>query len=144
MALLAVYFFWGTTYLGIRMALEAMPAGLLIGVRFFISGSILLLALRFYGPEPSLRRELVLTALFGLLTLGGGTGALVFSEQWVPSGIAALFVSTSPFWMVGIEACAAKWREASAIDHPWDRGWIRGNSGTGRSRRNGRRSGAET
>ena len=38
MALVAVYFFWGTTYLGIRMALEAMPAGLLIGVRFFLLG----------------------------------------------------------------------------------------------------------
>ena len=45
-----------------------------------------------------------LTAFFGLLALGGGNGALVFAEQWVPSGIAALFVSTSPFWMVGIEA----------------------------------------
>jgi drug/metabolite transporter (DMT)-like permease len=45
-----------------------------------------------------------MTALFGLLALGGGTGALVFSEQWIPSGIAALFVTTSPFWMVGIDA----------------------------------------
>ena len=103
MALLAVYFFWGTTYLAIRMALEAMPAGLLLGVRFFISGSILLLGLRLYGWRLPSGRELGLTALFGLLMLGGGTGALVFSEQWVPSGIAALFVSTTPFWMVGIE-----------------------------------------
>jgi drug/metabolite transporter (DMT)-like permease len=104
MALFAVYFFWGTTYLGIRMALEAMPPALLIGVRFLLSGGILVIALLLYGSRLPSRRELLLTAFFGLLALGGGNGALVFAEQWVPSGIAALFVSTSPFWMVGIEA----------------------------------------
>src|SRR3954470_23441289 len=104
MALFAVYFFWGTTYLGIRMALEAFPPILLIGTRFFASGVVLLLAAKLYGAKLPSGRELALTALFGLITLGGGTGSLVLSEQWVPSGIAALFVTTSPFWMVGIEA----------------------------------------
>ena len=56
MALFAVYFFWGTTYLGIRMALEAVPPALLIGLRFILSGGILLIALRVYGsrlPDPT-------------------------------------------------------------------------------------------
>jgi drug/metabolite transporter (DMT)-like permease len=104
MALFAVYFFWGTTYLGIRMALEAMPPALLIGTRFLLSGGILLVAVWVFGGQFPGRREFLTTAFYGLLALGGGNGALVFSEQWVPSGIAALFVSTSPFWMVGIEA----------------------------------------
>jgi drug/metabolite transporter (DMT)-like permease len=45
-----------------------------------------------------------LTALFGILAIGGGNGALVFAEVWIPSGTAALFITLSPFWMVGIEA----------------------------------------
>lgn len=104
MALLAVYFFWGTTYLGIRMALEAVPPVLLISSRFLISGSILLLAAILYGAKLPRGRELWLTALYGVIALGGGNGMLVLAEQWIPSGIAALFVTTSPFWMVGIEA----------------------------------------
>src|SRR5215218_8527425 len=104
MALFAVYFFWGTTYLGIRMALEAVPPLLLIGVRFFLSGGILLIAAKLYGAKFPRGRELRLTALYGLIALGGGNSTLVFAEQWIPSGIAALFVTTSPFWMVGIDA----------------------------------------
>jgi drug/metabolite transporter (DMT)-like permease len=42
--------------------------------------------------------------LNGLLVLGVGNGCLAFAEQWIPSGMAALFISISPFWMVGMEA----------------------------------------
>ena len=104
MALFAVYFFWGTTYLAIRMALEAVPPVFLIGMRFVLSGGALLIAAKVIGAKLPQGRELWLTGLFGLIALGGGNGTLVFSEQWIPSGIAALFVTTSPFWMVGIEA----------------------------------------
>jgi drug/metabolite transporter (DMT)-like permease len=104
MALIAVYFFWGTTYLAIRMALEACPPILLIGSRFLLSGGIILVVALLSGAKIPAGRELWLTALFGIITLGGGNGTLVFAEQWIPSGIAALFVTTSPFWMVGIES----------------------------------------
>jgi drug/metabolite transporter (DMT)-like permease len=103
-ALLAVYFFWGTTYIAIRMALEAFPPTLLIGLRFLLSGGAILIAARVLGAELPKGRELWLTALFGIVAIGGGNGTLVYAEQWVPSGIAALFVTTAPFWMVGIEA----------------------------------------
>src|SRR5436190_8282674 len=95
LALLAVYFFWGTTYLGIRMALEAFPPLLLICVRFLLSGGIILIAAKLYGAQLPTGRELRFTALYGIITLGGGNGMLVFAEQWIPSGIAALFVTTS-------------------------------------------------
>lgn len=103
-ALFAVYFFWGTTYLAIRMALESFAAVRLIGFRYLISGGILLFMAKLLNAKLPKGRELYLTALYGLIALGGGNGALVFAEQWIPSGIAALFVTTSPFWMVGIEA----------------------------------------
>ena len=104
LALVAVCFFWGTTYLGIRMALETFPPLMLVCVRYVISGSILLvfaLAKGLYLPRG---RELAAACFSGLLVLGVGNGALVFAEVIIPSGIAGLIVSMSPFWMVGAEA----------------------------------------
>ncbi len=49
-------------------------------------------------------RELLYTSLFGVITIGLGTGSLAFAELWVPSGLAALIVTMQPFWMVGVEA----------------------------------------
>lgn len=103
-ALIAVYFFWGTTYLGIRMALEMFPPAVLLSVRYLISGAIMVAGASQLKAEFPKGRELWRTMLFGTLTIGGGNGALVFAEQWIPSGLAALFVTTSPFWMVGLEA----------------------------------------
>jgi drug/metabolite transporter (DMT)-like permease len=104
LALLAVYFFWGTTYLGIRISLEAFPPILLLSLRFLFSGTILLVAAWWTGAILPKGRELWLTALFGVMILGGGTGALVWAEQTVPSGLAALLLVTGPFWMVGLSA----------------------------------------
>jgi drug/metabolite transporter (DMT)-like permease len=104
LALAAVCFFWGTTYLGIRVALETMPPATLVATRYLISGSVLLGAAFAVGAHVSKGRELWLTALFGAIILGIGNGALAFTEQWIPSGLAAMFVTTSPFWMVGLEA----------------------------------------
>src|SRR5687768_16404933 len=86
------------------MALESFPPMKLIALRFLASGAIMLLGSRLMGIALPRGRELWLTALFGILAIGGGNGALVFAEVWIPSGTAALFVTMSPFWMVGIEA----------------------------------------
>jgi drug/metabolite transporter (DMT)-like permease len=104
LALFAVYFFWGTTYLGIRMALESFPPLLLVSTRFLASGAIMLAIIKLGRWHIPKGRELWMTALYGIIILGGGNGALVFAEQWIPSGTAALFITTSPFWMVGLEA----------------------------------------
>ena len=96
--------FWGTTYLGIRMALETFPPMTLVCVRYLISGSIMLLFSRARGLYLPRGRELLWACFSGLLTLGIGTGALVLSETMIPSGIAGLIVTISPFWMVGAEA----------------------------------------
>jgi drug/metabolite transporter (DMT)-like permease len=103
-ALVAVWFFWGTTYLAIRIALESIPPLVILSVRFLISGAILIVAARIHGARIPTGRELWLTAIYGIIVLGGGTGALIFAEQTVPSGMAALLLVTSPFWMIGIEA----------------------------------------
>ncbi len=102
LALVAVWFFWGTTYLAIRLALESFPPLILLAARFLVSGGTLLIGAKLLGSKLPRGRELWLTALYGILVLGGGNGSLVFAEQLVPSGVAALLIVTSPFWMVGL------------------------------------------
>ncbi len=104
LALAAVCFFWGTTYLAIRMALEVVPPAVLISMRFMISGAVLLVIAFLAKANLPSGKDLLLTALFGVIIIGIGTGCLVFAELWVPSGLAALFITTSPFWMIGLEA----------------------------------------
>jgi drug/metabolite transporter (DMT)-like permease len=103
-ALCSICFFWGTTYLGIRMALESFPPLLLVASRFCLSGTLMLIGARLAGMRLPQGRELAWSALHGVLILGVGNGCLVFSELLIPSSLAALFIAASPFWMVGIEA----------------------------------------
>lgn len=103
-ALISVCFFWGTTYLGIRMALEMWPPMTLVAVRFLLSGGILLAGALLLGARLPRGRGLWLTAGYGVLILGVGNGALVLAETWIPSGMAALIITVSPFWMVGLNA----------------------------------------
>lgn len=103
-ALAAVCFFWGTTYLGIRMALESFPPLVLLTSRFLLSGLLILggaLILRARLPRG---RELWITALSGLLPLGVANGGLIFAETLIPSSLASLYITTSPFWLVGLES----------------------------------------
>jgi drug/metabolite transporter (DMT)-like permease len=104
LALAAVCFFWGTTYLGIRMALETFPPLVLVSSRYIVSGALLVLFARVRGLPLPRGRELAAACFSGLLVLGIGNGALVFAEVAIPSGIAGLIVSLSPFWMVAAEA----------------------------------------
>jgi drug/metabolite transporter (DMT)-like permease len=95
---------WGTTYLGIAIALETVPPLLLTGARFVIAGVIMLAISKLRGERiPVDRRTLANLALIGFLMVGVGNLAVVWAEQWVPSGLAALLVATAPFWMAIIE-----------------------------------------
>lgn len=104
LALLAICFFWGTTYLAIRMSIEAIPPIVLVSGRFITSGALMLaFALAFRARLPR-GRELWTTALNGVLILGVGNTCLSIAELWIPSGMAALIITISPFWMVGLDA----------------------------------------
>jgi drug/metabolite transporter (DMT)-like permease len=104
LALVCVCFFWGTTYLGIRIGVAELPPATLMCVRYLLSGSVLLIAARLRGAYIPRGRELWGSALYGILAIGLGTGALTYAEVWVPSGLASLFVTTASFWLVGAEA----------------------------------------
>lgn len=102
-ALAAVCVLWGTTYLGIRIALESLPPLYLIAIRYTISGSVLV-AFAASGSRLPPRRELLQTCICGIICIGIGNGFLAIAEVWVPSGLAALIYTTCPFWMVAIDA----------------------------------------
>lgn len=100
----AVCVIWGTTYLGIRICLESMPPALMGGLRWTLAGVLLLGYLAARGeklPPPS---QWGRVTLLGFLLLGLGNGGVVVAEQWVASGLAAVMVGTSPFWMTSVEA----------------------------------------
>jgi len=86
------------------MALESFPPLVLVSVRFLLSGSILLAASLWMRAKLPSGRELCLTAVNGILLLGVGNTCLTFAELWLPSGLAALIVTTSAFWLVAMEA----------------------------------------
>jgi len=95
---------WGTTYLAIRVAVRTIPPFLLTGSRFIIAGLILFAFARWRGDAvPRSKPLLGELILVGLLMVGVGNLAVVWAEQWVPSGPAALLVATSPFWAVLLE-----------------------------------------
>ena len=104
LALAAVSFFWGTTYLGIRISIETFPPAFVVCTRFLLSGSILLVIAWLKGAHVPRGRELWVACICGVLILGVGNAAAVYAEQIIPSGLASLFVTISPFWMVGFEA----------------------------------------
>jgi drug/metabolite transporter (DMT)-like permease len=104
LAFACVCLFWGTTYLAIRMALESFPPATIVAVRFVISGGLLVAFALLRGSKLPPARELWRTAFFGFLILGLGNGSLAYAELLIPSGLASLFITISPFWLVGLEA----------------------------------------
>jgi drug/metabolite transporter (DMT)-like permease len=100
----AVCLFWGTTYLAIRVGVRSLPPALFAGTRFLVAGSVFLSYLKMRGVSFPDRRDLATIAIVGILLLVMANGSVVWAEQWVPSGLAALIVATLPFWVSGIEA----------------------------------------
>jgi drug/metabolite transporter (DMT)-like permease len=102
LGLLILYVVWGSTYLGIAVAVDTIPPFLMAGVRFLIAGVVLLVwsiarGGRDFRP-PSLR-EWRDSSIVGALLLGGGMGMVAYGEQTVPSGITALIIALMPVWV---------------------------------------------
>ncbi len=86
------------------MALESFPPAVVVASRFIISGSLLLAFALLRGQTLPPTREIWRTAFFGFLILGLGNGSLAYAELLIPSGLASLFITISPFWLVGLES----------------------------------------
>ncbi|HWQ03578.1 MAG TPA: EamA family transporter, partial [Candidatus Nitrosotenuis sp.] len=99
-AFAAVYIVWGSTYLAIRFAIETTPPFLMAGVRFVTAGAILYAWARARGDATPAKSDWRAAAIIGALLLLGGNGGVVWAEQHVPSGLAALLITSEPLWIV--------------------------------------------
>lgn len=98
-ALIAVYIFWGGTYVAMKFAIETLPPFMMAGIRFITAGVIVYVWQIFRGVEKPQAIHWKNATIVGGLLLLGGNGGVVWSEQMVPSGMAAIIVATVPLWM---------------------------------------------
>ena len=96
----ALYFIWGSTYLAIRIAIETLPPFFMAGSRFLLAGGILYVWAKARGAEGPNLRSWRTAMISGALMLACGNGAVVWAEQFVPSGMVSLLVATVPLWIV--------------------------------------------
>src|SRR5271167_3390923 len=100
-----VYVFWGSTYLGIGIAVEQLPPGLMCAVRFLIAGTVMLAYCALTGRRIRFTaRQLAHLATVGILLLMGGNLTLSYAEQIVPTGLAALLIAVTPLWFLVLDS----------------------------------------
>lgn len=99
-----VYFVWGSTYLGIAIAIETLPPFLMAALRFLSAGTLLFVGSLARGAALPRAIEWRSALIVGVLLLVTGNGLLTWAEQYVASGVAALIVATVPIWMVLLDA----------------------------------------
>jgi drug/metabolite transporter (DMT)-like permease len=106
----SIYIIWGSTYYFIFLGLKTIPPFILMGLRFVISGLLLLVLLKKQGNLQLPKQQDVLkNAIYGVLMLVGGTGSIMWAEQYVPTGIASILVCSLPFWFLVLDY--PKWKE---------------------------------
>jgi drug/metabolite transporter (DMT)-like permease len=100
-----VYLFWGSTYLGINIAVQTIPPALMCAVRFSIAGVVMLAVCALTGRQVVYSaRQIVLAAVVGILLLMGGNLTLSWAELSVPSGLAALIIAITPLWFLVLDS----------------------------------------
>lgn len=115
LAFAAVYIIWGSTYLGIRYAIETLPGFLMAGTRFFIAGAILFAWARLHGDRVGSLAQWRGAFVIGGLLLLGGNGGVTWAEKYIPSSLAALSVATEPLWVVVLTWAATRRRPNATV-----------------------------
>lgn len=100
-----VYLFWGSTYLGINIAVQTIPPALMCAVRFSIAGVVMLAVCALTGRRVLYSpRQIALAAIVGILLLMGGNLTLSWAELSVSSGLAALIIAITPLWFLVLDS----------------------------------------
>jgi len=100
-----VYVFWGSTYLGIGIAVEQIPPGVVCATRFLIAGISMLAYCALTGRRIRFSaQQLARLAAVGILLLMGGNLTLSYAEQIVPTGLAALLIAVTPLWFLVLDS----------------------------------------
>ena len=103
LAWISLCIIWGTTFLAIKVGVKDLPPLLFAGLRWLIAGSILLAILKIKGIKLPQKKDFIHIIVQGILLLGIANGFVVAAEQWIPSGLTALLLATTPFIMFGLE-----------------------------------------
>ena len=103
LAFAAIYLIWGSTFLAIRYAIETLPGFLMASVRFIIAGAVLCAWAKWKGATLAEGHPRRAALLSGVLLLLLGHGSVVLAVKWVPSGLAALLMCTTPLWVALME-----------------------------------------
>ncbi len=109
MALLSLYFIWGSTYIAIRYTLESLPPLLTAGCRFLGAGLTMFVALRMLGHATPSPRQWGGAAVVGTLLLACGNGLVMLAEQRVHSGLAAVLIASVALWAALFSGLFGKW-----------------------------------
>src|SRR5580704_13853475 len=110
----AIYFLWGASFLAIRQVVAVTPPFFAASFRFLCAGGILYAYSRWQGaPQPD-RRQLISTAVLGLVMFAGDYGCLFWAEKEVPSGLAAVIAATIPVWVMLAEWIVSSSQRPSA------------------------------
>ena len=109
LAFATVYIVWGSTYFFIQVGLEHFPPMILGAFRFLIAGLLLLGWCVLKGEGTGKWSQIKPAIISGLMLLFIGTGAVIWSELWLPSSLVAILISSSPFWFVILDV--PRWRE---------------------------------
>jgi drug/metabolite transporter (DMT)-like permease len=100
-----VYLFWGSTYLGIDIAVQSIPPALMCAIRFSIAGTVMLAVCALTGRKIWYSpRQIILAAIVGLLLLMGGNLTLSYAELSVSTGLAALIIAITPLWFLVLDS----------------------------------------
>jgi drug/metabolite transporter (DMT)-like permease len=118
LAFAAIYLIWGSTYLAALIGLQGFPPFMLAGIRFCIAGLLLLTACLLRGEKWPDIRSTARNSLCGILMLAGGTGSVIWAEQYISTGLAAILIATEPFWFIALDR--------KAWQHYFSNKWILG------------------
>lgn len=104
LAFALVYFFWGSTFLGIKVAVDHIRPALMAGVRFTIAGGVMLLWCAARGKRIRVDgKALLKLAIIGTVLLCFSNVSMCMAETYIPSGLAALLVAITPLWFLLLE-----------------------------------------
>jgi drug/metabolite transporter (DMT)-like permease len=99
LAFLAIYSIWGSTYLGIKLAIDTLPPLLMAGTRFLLAGTLLYIWIWRTGRAKPTAQNWLGAAIVGCLMLFVGNGTVSWAELRIPSGMTSLLITTNPIWM---------------------------------------------
>jgi drug/metabolite transporter (DMT)-like permease len=108
-AFAVVYIVWGSTYFFIQKALAGFPPFILGAFRFLLAGFLLIAFCAIKGEKIFDRRSIKHAVIAGILMLGVGNGLVIWVEQFIPSGLVAILVSSAAMWFVILDK--PKWKE---------------------------------